>query len=177
MKLQAKDIYLDTLSREDCKTLINDYEYDFDNPAEELRLGQSDEKADEWFDEIQKLQGEKNVRLGIFLNDKRVIGDAALQDIDRANRKCSVGMGIAKLCNRSRGYGYQALKLMLKYGFEYLGMERIYANTLEMNIGAQRLLEKCGFKLEGRERESVYLNGQKYDRLNYAVLRHEYFKK
>lgn len=174
MKLQETDIYLTTLSREDCKTLWNDFEYDFDNPTEELNLGHSDEKAEGWFDEIQKLQGNRNIRLGIFKNDGTVIGDVALQDIDRVNRNCSVGMGMAKIENRSKGYGTQAVMLMLNYGFRYLGLERITANTLDLNIGAQKLLGKCGFSLEGRERKSVYLNSEMHDRLNYAILKEEF---
>ena len=174
MKLQETDIYLTTLSREDCKTLWNDFEYDFDNPTEELNLGHSDEKAEGWFDEIQKLQGNRHIRLGIFKNDGTVIGDVALQDIDRVNRNCSVGMGMAKIENRSKGYGTQAVMLMLNYGFRYLGLERITANTLDLNIGAQKLLDKCGFSLEGRERKSVYLNSEMHDRLNYAILKEEF---
>lgn len=108
-------------------------------------------------------------------NDGTVIGDVALQDIDRSNRKCSIGIGIAKLGNRSRGYGYQAVMLMLNYGFKYLGLERITANTLDINVGAQKSLEKCSFKLEGRERKSVYLNSEMHDKLNYAILREEFF--
>lgn len=174
MKLQEKDIYLATLSREDCRTLWNDYEYDFKNPAEELMLGHSDEKACDWFDEIQKLQGNRHIRLGIYKNDGAVIGDVALQDIDRNNRKCSIGMGIAKIENRSKGYGRQAIMLMLNYGFRYLGLERITSNTLDVNIGAQKALEKCGFKLEGRERRSVYLNAKMHDKLNYTILADEF---
>ncbi|MDE7283442.1 MAG: GNAT family N-acetyltransferase [Lachnospiraceae bacterium] len=174
MKLQETDIYLTTLSREDCKTLWNDFEYDFDNPTEELNLGHSDEKAEGWFDEIQKLQGNRHIRLGIFKNDGTVIGDVALQDIDRVNRNCSVGMGMAKIENRSKGYGTQAVMLMLNYGFRYLGLERITANTLDLNIGAQKLLDKCGFVLEGRERKSVYLNSEMHDKLNYAILKEEF---
>lgn len=174
MVLKGKDIYLGTLERKDCKTLWNDFEYDFNNPSEELNMGHSEEKADEWFDDIQKQQGNLHVRLGIFLNDGSVIGDVALQDIDRKNRKCSVGIGIAKIEHRSKGYGQQAIGLMLECGFRYLGMERITANTLEINIGAQKSLEKCGFILEGIERKSEYLNGKKYDRLCYAILKEEY---
>ena len=175
MRLQAQDIYLDTLTRENCRTLWRDFEFDFENPAEELRLGQSDEKADDWFEETQKCQGTQHVRLGIFLNNGEVIGDIALQDIDRVNRKCSVGMGIAKIENRSKGYGHQALGRMLYYGFEFLGLERITACTLDINLGAKRSLEKCGFTLEGTERKAVYLNGRKYDRLLFAILKEEYF--
>ena len=174
MKLQGEKIYLAMLERKDCKTLWTEVEYDFDNPTEEFNIGHSDEKADDWFDEIQKLQGSRNVRLGIFLNDGNVIGDVALQDIDRVNRKCSVVIGIAKIENRSKGYGREAVKLMLDYGFKYLGMERITANTLEINKGAQKIMERLGFTLEGRERKTVYLNGNKYDRLCYGILKEEY---
>lgn len=176
LKLQGKNLYLALLERRDCKTLWNDFEYDFENPAEELNIGHSDEKADDWFDEIQKLQGDKNVRLGMFVGRGMVIGDAALQDIDRINRHCSVGMGIAKIENRRKGYGRQALTLLLEYGFYYLGMERITANTLDVNAGAQRLLLSCGFVHEGTERKAVYLNGSMHDRLNYAILKEEYIR-
>lgn len=175
MKLQGKEIYLDTLERTDCRKLWEDFEFDLNNPCEELNLGHSIEKADTWFDDIQKQQGISNIRLGIFLNDGTVIGDVALQDIDRTNRKCTIGMGIQKLEYRSKGYGQQAVRLMLEYGFRYIGIERISANTLEPNIGAQKSLERCGFKLEGRERKAVYLNGKKVDRLCYALLSEEYF--
>ena len=174
LKLQGRDLYLALLTREDCKTLWNDFEYDFDHPTEELNIGHSDEKADGWFDEIQKLQGDKNVRLGIFLNDHTMIGDVALQDIDRGNRKCTVGMGIAKIQNRSKGYGKQALKLILQYGFVHLGMERIAADTLDVNVGAQKSLEQCGFVLEGRERNAVYFQEKMHDRLYYGMLKEEY---
>lgn len=107
MKLQGTDIYLDTLEREDCKKIWCAFEYDFENPCEELLLGNSIEKADEWFEDIQKKQGNTNVRLGIFLNDKTVIGDVALQDIDYKNRCCSIGMGIQRIEHRSKGYGQQ----------------------------------------------------------------------
>lgn len=174
LKLQGNKIYLAMLRREDCIMLWNDFEYDFNNPTEEFNIGHSDEKANDWFDEIQKLQGNKNIRLGIFLNDGSVVGDVALQDIDRVNRKCSVGIGIAKIENRSKGYGGEAVKLMMKYGFHYLGMERIYANTLDINIGAQKLLYKIGYTLEGTERKSKYLNGKMHDRLLFGILKEEF---
>ena len=129
MRIQGDNIYLKMLERKDCKTLWNDYEYDFKNPTEEFNIGHSDEKSEKWFDEIQNLQGNTNVRLGIFLANDIVIGDIALQDIDRINRNCSIGIGIAKIVNRSKGYGGEAVRLMLDYGFTYLGMERILVDN------------------------------------------------
>lgn len=115
-----------------------------------------------------------NIRLGIFLNDGTVIGDVALQGIDRRNRSCSIGIGIAKIENRSNGYGTQALNLILKYGFNNQGLERITADTLEINIPSQKLLEKLGFVLEGRERKAVYFRCKKFDILKYSMLLDEY---
>lgn len=174
MKLQGKDIYLDTLERKDCHVLWHDNEYDFAHPNEALNLGLSEEKADEWFESIQKAQGKSHLRLGIFLPSGKVIGDIALQDIDWKNRNCTIGMGFAKLESRCMGYGKQALRLMLSHGFGSLGLERISANTLCTNIAAQKSLVRCGFILEGTERKAVYQNGCYYDRMCYAILKADY---
>ena len=174
LKLEGQNIYLSTLEKEHCQKLWCDFEYDFTTKTERLNLGHSVEKADQWFDEIQKLQGNKNVRLGIFQMNNTVIGDVALQDIDWENGSCSIGMGIAKIENRNKGYGKEAVHLILNYAFYQLGLERITANTLDINISAQHSLERTGFVLEGKERKAVYLFGEKHDKYNYGLLSDEY---
>lgn len=172
--LQGKDIYLNTLERADCKTLWQNSEYDMNCRAEPFCIGLSDEGADKWFDEIQAAQGKTHVRLGIFLNDGTVVGDVALQDIDWQNSACTIGMGMAKIAHRGKGYGQQAVRLMLAYGFTFLGMARISAETLDINIAAQKSLIKCGFTQEGRDRSAVYCGGARHDRLRYSILRDEF---
>jgi len=171
IKLQGDNIYLAALERQDCKKLCADNEYDFIAPTESILFGYSVENSDEWFDEIQKLLKENvNIRLGIFLNDATVIGDVALQGINTKNRSCSIGIGIAKIENRGKGYGTEAIKLILDYGFNNIGMERITASTLEINVPAQKALEKLGFVLEGRARKAVYFRGANYDSMHYGLL-------
>ena len=174
VKLQGKRIYLGTIEKEHCKTLWEEFEYDFVNKTEELNIGHSIEKTEEWFEQIKKEQGNTHVRLGIFLNNGKIIGDIALQDINYKNRSCSIGMGMSKLEYRNKGYGKEAVKILLDYGFKNMGLERITANTLETNISAQKSLEKIGFKLEGKERKAIYFGGKKYDRYNYGLLAEEY---
>lgn len=174
LKISGIRVYLAVLEREHCKKLWDDFEYDFDALTEPLNIGHSNTKADKWFDEIQNEQGDKHIRLAIFLSNGTVIGDVALQDIDWKNRSCSIGLGIAKKEYRSKGYGTEAMKAMIEHGFNNIGLERITANTLEQNKGAQHSLEKCGFTLEGRERKAVYFAGRKWDRLNYSILREEF---
>ena len=175
LKLQGKDIYLAALERDDCKKLYQDAEYNPADPADFILFGYSIEKSDGWYEEIQKLLRENvNVRLGIFLNDGTVIGDVALQGIDSINRSCSVGIGIAKIENRGKGYGKQAVKLILDYGFNNIGMERITAETLEINFASQKALEGAGFVLEGRARKASYFRGKKYDVMHYGLLADEW---
>jgi len=176
LKLNGKNIYLAVLEREHCRKLWDDFEYDYKTMTEPLNIGHANSKADTWFDDIQRDQGNKHVRLGIFLLDGTAIGDVALQDIDWKNRSCSIGLGIAKIEYRSKGYGTEAVSIFLEYGFNNLGLERITANTLEQNKGAQHSLEKSGFILEGRERKAIYFAGRKWDRLNYAILKDEFNK-
>ena len=175
IKLQGQNIYLAALERQDCRKLYEDNEYDFTNPVEPILFGYSTEKSDDWYNEIQKLlQDNVSVRLGIFMNDGAVIGDVALQSIDEKNRTCSIGAGIAKIANRSHGYGTEAVRLILDYGFNNLGMERITADTLDINIPAQKALAKLGFTLEGRGRKAVYFRGKRHDRLHYGLLAEEW---
>ena len=176
VKLQGERIYLGTLEKEHCKKLWDEFEYDFVHMAEELNIGHSIEKADEWFEQIKKEQGNSHIRLGVFLNNGIIIGDIALQDINLKNRSCSIGMGMSKLEYRNKGYGKEALKLILEYGFNNFGLERITANTSEINVSAQKSLKKMGFVLEGKEREAIYFAGKKYDRYIYGLLVNEYEK-
>lgn len=174
MTLRGENIYLSTLEKNHCQILWEAFEYDTLNMTEPLNVGHSVVKADDWFNEIQRLQGEKHVRLGVFLNDNAVIGDVALQDIDWRNRSCSIGLGIQKLEHRSKGYGSEAVRIMLEYGFNNLGIHRVWAETLESNIGAQKSLEKSGFVLEGCSRKAIYFAGRYFDKFHYGLLRSDY---
>ena len=177
VKLQGEKITLATLEREDCRKVWEDTEYDFGQLTEPFIVGRSAANADAWFDEIQKLQGNMHIRLGIFLPGGTVIGDIGLQDLDSQNRSCTLGYGLTKLEYRNKGYATDATTVILRYGFCHLGLERIASSTQENNIGSQRVLEKCGFTLEGRERKARYFAGMRFDRLIYGLLVEEYLER
>lgn len=173
VRLMGERIYLAALEREDCRTLYRTDEYDFAARTDRLMFA-SLEGADKWFDDIQRDQNTKHVRLGIFLHSGGVIGDIALQDIDWHDAKCSLGQGIAAIARRGQGYGREAAALMLAYAFDNLGLERVEATTLSPNIAAQRSLEAAGFRLEGRQREAIRIGGARVDKLLYGMLANEY---
>ena len=67
----------------------------------------------------------------------------------------------------------RAVREMCREAFAALDIVRIYAEPYAYNTGSRRVLEKCGFTLEGTLRQSVYKNGRMLDSCIYALLREE----
>jgi diamine N-acetyltransferase len=88
------------------------------------------------------------------------IGNIHLRHIDWVSRHAEVGMFIGEAQYWSKGYGQQALRLLLRHAFGDLGLQRLYLTVLEDNQRAIRAYEKCGFVVEGRLRRQAYKRGQ-----------------
>jgi RimJ/RimL family protein N-acetyltransferase len=69
-----------------------------------------------------------------------------------------------------RGIATGALKAFTTYGFETVGLRRIFARVLGWNPASARVLEKCGFFLEARMQEAAIKDGRVVDELLYARL-------
>ena len=70
-----------------------------------------------------------------------------------------------------RGIATEAVKLIVKYGFEKLDLVRIYTGVFDFNKASQRVLEKAGFKLEAVFKNSVIKNNKIYDEYRYCILK------
>ena len=66
------------------------------------------------------------------------------------------------------------LRLILKYGFEELGLNRIYLFTEVENVAAQKLFERVGFVREGVIRQDIVSHGTYIDRIAYGFLREDW---
>ncbi len=101
------------------------------------------------------------IQLAICLKeDMRHIGNIHLTDIDWVSRHGYLGIFIGEPQDRSKGYGRQAVRLMLRHAFTDLGLHRVYLTVLDDNPQAIRVYEKCGFVVEGRLRQHAYKRGQ-----------------
>jgi len=74
---------------------------------------------------------------------------------------------------RGKGKGKEILQLAIDFAFNELNLERITAEVYEYNERSIKILEKFGFKLEGRIRKGKYHNGNYYDILIYGLLKEE----
>jgi ribosomal-protein-alanine N-acetyltransferase len=73
-----------------------------------------------------------------------------------------------------KGYGTEALQLMLDYLFLAKEIHRVQANTDPENSVSQHILEKAGFKKEGVSRKSSFVRGQWRDECHYSILREDW---
>lgn len=70
----------------------------------------------------------------------------------------------------NKGIMTQAVNLISKWGFENLGVVRIHTGVFEFNKASQRVLEKCGFVLEGTFLKAVIKNNQLYNEIRFAKI-------
>jgi RimJ/RimL family protein N-acetyltransferase len=73
-----------------------------------------------------------------------------------------------------KGYGTDALRVLLRYAFDELNLARVSLSVLEGNVRAMRSYEKCGFKYEGRERQAWAYEGRRWDEVYMGLLREEW---
>ncbi|MCE4956818.1 GNAT family N-acetyltransferase [Macrococcoides caseolyticum] len=73
-----------------------------------------------------------------------------------------------------KGIATQAAKDLIRYGFDDLSLNRIYAVTDVRNNGSIRVLEKCGLQREGHMRQDKIVRGNFRDSYMYSLLRFEY---
>ncbi len=74
----------------------------------------------------------------------------------------------------NRGYATEATAAMLAFGFQELDLHRIWASTMAPNMGARRVLEKLGMKLEGELRETTLLQTGWANSVIYGMLEQEW---
>ena len=104
----------------------------------------------------------------------KLIGNCGVFDIEMTYRSAELGIMIGDKAEWNKGYGSEAMTLLLRHGFETLNLNRIALRVYEENVRAVRSYEKAGFILEGRLRQAVYKHGTYDDVLLMRVLRSEW---
>ena len=109
-------------------------------------------------------------------HDDKLIGEIGFRTIKWFNRKAEITILISP-DYQEKGYGKQALLMLMKFGFKKMNLYRLEAEVIDYNNKAKSLFEKVGFTPEGRLREAKYNDGKYYDVLRYGILKPEYDKK
>ncbi len=110
----------------------------------------------------------------VRLSDDVLLGNCGIDSISSPSMHAMVGLFIGEKANRGQGYGTEALRLLLSYGFYYLNLHNIMLKVFSFNENAIRVYEKVGFREFGRRRESCYLDGKYYDDVHMDILKSEF---
>ena len=106
--------------------------------------------------------------------DDRLIGKAMIQWIEWANGNGHLRLGIGAADDRRKGYGTQALQMMLRFAFAELNLYRVSALIPEYNEAAVALFKKAGFTEEVRRRKALERDGRRWDLLMFGLLNDEW---
>lgn len=105
---------------------------------------------------------------------ERVIGAVVLHTWYQIHRRSELGYAMTSEAHKGQGYMKEALREILKFGFEAMDLNRVEAYTAPDNIASRRLLEGAGFQLEGQLREHYAHKGATSDSVVYGLLRSEW---
>jgi RimJ/RimL family protein N-acetyltransferase len=126
----------------------------------------------------KRLEGELNDRYYAFgvrpLDDERLIGFVALFSVRALHGEAFVGIGIGERELWGKGYGTDAMQVLLGFAFDELNLHRVTLMVLADNARAVRSYEKCGFVYEGRLRLAEHRGGRRQDLLMMGILREEW---
>ena len=125
------------------------------------------ELARNWIQYVRDNEAENRF---VIANSKEAIGEIGIviqPDVHRYSAEIGFWIGEAYWGN---GLMTKAVNWMVDYCFQEKGLKRIFADVMEYNVPSQKVLQKCGFQLEGVFRKNIFKNDEFYDQFVYARL-------
>ena len=106
-----------------------------------------------------------------------LLGLISINRINKISRKASIGMFIGEADQRGKGYGSEALRLILDYGFSTLNLHNIMLTVHADNEQAIACYKKAGFREFGRRKEACFKRGRYFDTVYMEILPGDFYKK
>jgi len=136
----------------------------------------SNERIEHWYAEFPK-KTEMGCGGFAIVADEKCIGSIGLFAYNALTHTSMLGITIGDKEYWGKGYGREAIGLLLDYGFRLHNLRHIWLNTLSNNERAIRCYLRCGFIEEGRLRQHVWSNGDYVDEVAMGLLRDEWTAK
>ncbi|MET7952241.1 GNAT family protein [Micromonospora sp. NPDC005324] len=132
----------------------------------------SEERARQWYN----TRNQQTDRLDLAVVDRahgECVGEVVLNEWNEENRSCNFRTVLGPT-GRNRGLGTEATRLIVRYGFEQLGLHRISLEVYSFNPRARRAYDKVGFVAEGVLRHVLRYNDDWIDATVMSILAHEW---
>lgn len=171
-KLVGDRIYLSPRNSEDVEKFtewMNDFQVtDYIGRSGSLMSLESEKKY------LEENYNSEGTFVIVTLAENKIIGTIGLKDINTINRSAVLGIFIGDKDYLSKGYGTEAIRLILDFGFNYMNLHNIKLELISFNERALKCYKKCGFVETGRTRENVFVNGRYYDTISMDILSNEF---
>lgn len=170
-KLVGKNIYLSPMAVEDAeiwakwKNDIHNFAYVHHSPNINLESA---------IQNLKDSMSENNHVFSVLSHEDRLIGHCALFDFHQKNHNAQLGILIGESDAQGKGYGTEAVMLLLDYGFNVMNLHQVYLAVVSHNTRAIRCYEKCGFVKTGVRRKSQHFAGEWHDLIHMDILREEF---
>jgi len=171
-KLVGERIYLSPRSSEDAEKFtewLNDFEV-----TDYLERSGSIITLEAEREYLEKNNNPEATFAIVTLDKDELIGTISLEKISNIHRTATLGIFIGNKEYHSKGYGTEAIRLILDYGFNYMNLHSIDLALMSFNERALKCYKKCGFKEVGRIREHRFVNGKYHDTIVMDILRSEF---
>ncbi|MEE4198450.1 MAG: GNAT family protein [Bacteroidales bacterium] len=117
-----------------------------------------------WFEKaISDISNKRYLFSIIYNENNQLIGYFQLTDVNFINRNANLGIVIGEKDYQEKGLGKEIMQLGLDYGFNYLGLYKIFLEVLTNNKKAIRLYEKVNFQIEGEKKQHFFWNNKYYN--------------
>lgn len=137
----------------------------------------SEKKWKSWLEKDLQEESQSDFFFSIRALDKDLlIGFIGLMDIEWANGNSWVVIGVGERDYWGKGYGTDAMRLVLRYAFHELNLYRVSLGLFEYNLRALKSYQKAGFTLEGRYRQLSNRDGSRWDVLIMGVRKPDWEK-
>ena len=173
-KLVGKKCYLSPMNVNDAEIYtewLNDLDITSNLSMYHINIGIQAEK-----EILERLSKEQNYSI-IDIESNNLIGSCGLMDLDHLNQTAEIGIFIGNKSFWNKGYGTEAMKLLLDYGFKALNLHNIMLKVYSFNENAKRVYDKLGFNIIGKRRESLKRGNKVFDIIYMDIVYEEFYNK
>ena len=133
------------------------------------------ENAEFWIHELVNKGFEEKKNFTFAIREKenpKLIGAIGIH-LDKLHLKAEIGYWIGKEF-WNKGFVTEAVREIIRFGFQDLGLNKIYATHFPHNPASGKIMQNCGMKLEATLKQEYFKNGKPLDVLKYSVLKQDF---
>lgn len=142
-------------------------EWGIELPKNDIDVAEVSDKYDNFKDNYRKMFAIE------ALSDNQLVGLINLNSLDNKNGVFSFGLGVFR-GYRNNGYASEATRIIMRYGFYELRMQKCNSSCVENNEASLKFHKNLGIIEEGRRRRVIYMNGKFYDNILLGITREEF---